>query len=307
MARRFRAASAAAVALLAVVPLAVLQGTPATAVAHGDPVARPQSRAPWVVTVYQSAEVHAGADGEEMICSGTAVDARTVLTAAHCVEDLGADVLMVGSGAARMRKQALAAVTSVDVHPEYHSLDVTNDLAVLHTDSDLAVRSFPRLAAPAQVARAKRSSTRLRLYGWGLDERDRLTGRLERVTLKPRTKAARREWGSGFDPHVQLAAGALKAKARHYSGACEGDSGGPLVMTVRGRPVVVGVTSFGKGRCGVRSPTIFTSVGSYRGWIDAAVAGQAPTAPPDEAPSADPVEDELAVFDPLPHDPSTDW
>jgi secreted trypsin-like serine protease len=51
---------------------------------------------------------------------------------------------------------------------------------------------------------------------------------------------------------------------RHDAAACEGDSGGPLARRVGG-PQVIGVVS--AGPCGDESPTFYTNVAAYRGWI----------------------------------------
>jgi hypothetical protein len=131
----------------------------------------------------------------------------------------------------------------------------------------MRIRWFPQLATKSHATVARRSSTSLTIYGWGVDQRGRLTGRLSKASLKPKTSVAKRYWGSGFRPNQQLAAGAASAGSRHFKGACEGDSGGPLVLYSGRRSVVVGVTSFGSGKCGSRSPTIFMSIGDYRGWI----------------------------------------
>ena len=138
----------------------------------------------------------------------------------------------------------------------------------LRTGVALQIDRFPSLATRARARRARSSDTRFTLYGWGdVDRTGILTGRLARARMRPRPGKARRVWGSGFDVRRQVAAGALRSRARAYPGACAGDSGGPLVVSVRHRPVLLGVTSFGAGRCGARSPTILTSVSHYRRWI----------------------------------------
>jgi len=264
-------------AVLAAV-LAVLLGItagPAVAIAHGSRVAHPERTVPWVVAIYQGP---AGADAwpEDLVCSGTALDARTVLTAAHCAEQLGEDALSVGFGAATLAHQQRVAVSAIDMHPDYDPWMVSDDVAVLRTAQPMAIAAFPKLPTARQATRARAASTRFTIYGWGdVDRTGVLTGHLNGARLTTRTHRAREIWGSDFNARRQLAAGALRPRARAYPGACAGDSGGPLVMTSRGAPVVVGITSYGQDRCGARSPTIFTAVGHYREWVLATARAQA--------------------------------
>jgi secreted trypsin-like serine protease len=257
----------AVAALLAAMVAGTTPASPAGAIAHGSPVAHPEVRVPWVVALYQAPD---GRDvrARDLICTATALDRRTLVTAAHCIEDLGEDALTVGYGAARLRDQRTARVTGIREHPGYDPYEVVHDLAVLRTGEELQIDRFPSLATRARARRARAAATRFTLYGWGdVDRTGILTGRLARARMRPRPGKARRVWGSGFDVRRQVAAGALRSRARAYPGACAGDSGGPLVLRVRHRPVLLGVTSFGAGRCGARSPTILTSVGHYRRWI----------------------------------------
>jgi secreted trypsin-like serine protease len=256
-----------------------LQAAPVPAVIHGSPVEHPESSVPWVVVLYETLQGEP-VEADDLVCTGTAIDARTVLTAAHCIEDLEDEVLTIGYGAPLLSGQVHVPVVAVRENPRYDPYEVVHDVALLRTAEPMSIASFPALASKAQAKRARTSGARLVLYGWGYVDRTRvLSGQLAKVSLRSRTHAAKQVWGPGFNVSRQIAAGARKGNARAYPGACEGDSGGPLVMSVRGRPVVVGVTSYGEKRCGAHSPTIFTSVGRYRSWIRANAADLATVVP----------------------------
>jgi secreted trypsin-like serine protease len=279
-----------------------LSAAPSAAVVHGTPVAHPERTVPWVVTVYQGAD-SASVGREDLICTGAALDRWTVLTAAHCAESLGDDVLVVGFGGATLRSQERVAVSAFQAHPQYDPWEVVHDVAVLRTAAPLDIAAFPRLPNRRQAARAHSASTRFTIYGWGdVDRAGVVTGHLNRARLTTRTRRAKQVWGSEFNARRQLAAGAIRARARNYPGACAGDSGGPLVMTSRGRPVVVGVTSYGEKRCGAHSPTIFTAVDHYASWIrstaaalDAADQAGADAVPDPTGPGSLPADPDLVI------------
>lgn len=277
-------------ALVLALVAALLPAVPADAVAHGKRVSHPERAVPWVVSVFQSPTA-ADAGPDDLICTGTALDSRTVLTAAHCIEDLGADALTVGHGAATLAGQRLVAVSGFQIHPGYDSWEVVHDVAVLRTAEDMAIAGFPALPTRRQAARARSSAARFTIYGWGdISRSGTFTGALYKARMANRNRQAKRIWGSDFSVRRQVAGGALQHRRKAYPGACPGDSGGPLVMTVRHAPVVVGVTSYGVKRCGAASPTIFTAVGHYAAWVRQAAAELAAAAsPPSDPTSATPL------------------
>lgn len=237
---------------------------PAGAVTFGRTVARPTVSAPWVISIFAAG---GGSPTPVFICSGTALSAREVLTAAHCVAPRGLRYF-VKVGADRLSGGRLVAVAGVSRHSGYRPRSVVHDIAVVRTRSDLGLRSYPRLADPATMTGVRGSRPPgLVLFGWGNNHTGRLPGTLSYARLSPQTRAAQRAFGRLFRPHLMVAAGRHLPASNAYAGGCNGDSGAPLIMTARGLPHVVGVVSFGKEGCNVKAPTVFTSVGDYAGWI----------------------------------------
>ncbi len=254
----------------ALVAGALSVSTPSAAVTFGSEVGVPSGSSPWAVAIYQNADGDISPGASDFVCSGTAVDVHTVLTAAHCVEDGG--FLFIGYGADRLADQELEPVQAIIDHPAYGSQQIVNDVAVLRTLDPMDIDTFPALATRGQAGKARNPSARLRIYGWGVNQNGVLTGRLGTAPLKPQASAARKWFGPAFSRSKNLAAGKYQRSTRTYSGGCYGDSGGPLVMTVKGRPVVVGVTSYRTKGCTGKVPTVFASVGNYRSWILGAIA-----------------------------------
>lgn len=53
-----------------------------------------------------------------------------------------------------------------------------------------------------------------------------------------------------------------------FRDTCAGDSGGPMLKWVDGRAIVVGITSWGRGWCGMPlNPGVYTQVSRYMPWI----------------------------------------
>ncbi len=217
----------------------------ASAVVRGANV--PAGDAPLAVALLAGASSSAE-DWQRVFCGGSLLDARTVLTAAHCaarVADGGAEVLagrtnLLDAGGQRVR------VLSVAIHPGFDAATFRDDVALL------------RLAAPVGAATVTVTlgsdpapGTSATVLGWGaLAEGQRTqTAWLQAGAVPVLDDAScAAALAPGFDPATQLCAGTPGVSAD----ACQGDSGGPLVVG----SVQVGVISNGRG-CG-RSPGIYT-------------------------------------------------
>ena len=112
----------------------------ASAVVRGANV--PAGDAPLVVALLAGASSSAE-DWQRVFCGGSLLDARTVLTAAHCAARIpngGAEVLagrtnLLDAGGQRVR------VLSVAIHPGFDAVTFRNDVAVLRLAG--ALGAFP--------------------------------------------------------------------------------------------------------------------------------------------------------------------
>jgi secreted trypsin-like serine protease len=230
----------------------------ASAVVRGTNV--PAGDAPYAVALLAGASSSAE-DWQRVVCGGSIVDARTVLTAAHCaarVPNGGGEVLagrtnLLDTGGQRVR------VESVAIHPGFDAATFRDDVALLRLAS-------PVRATPVALGADAAPGSSATVLGWGaLAEGQRTqTAWLQAGSVPVLDDAACvAALTPGFDPETQLCAGAPGASAD----ACQGDSGGPLVVG----SVQVGVVSDGRG-CG-RSPGIYTRLASpaIAGWLASAL------------------------------------
>lgn len=153
----------------------------------------------------------------EGACTGTIIQSRAVLTAAHCLDgNVGFVDVWLGSG-------ALIRASSFKFHPSYNSNNTTAlDVGVVLMDQDLGRAPVPILFSRDAVV----GETAI-VAGWGRD--------LNNVgaTLRAGTTTI-----SGVDSSVLRTQFSTSA-----AGICQGDSGGPILLSHGGVWSIGGITS----------------------------------------------------------------
>ncbi|KAH8020578.1 hypothetical protein HPB51_002527 [Rhipicephalus microplus] len=210
--------------------------------------------APWVAQLLVSGR---------FACGCSLIAQRWALTAAHCLPERDDAQLAVLLGATRQSGPRIGVLRAVP-HPGYvrGTPSREHDVALL-----LLERRSQRLAVaclPPAEGYLERFSQGV-LFGWGrVGPRGGPALKLQEASLPIVTSRKRCEAAVEHLARTAFCAGFGEA---YRADACEGDSGGPLVGFADGRPVLLGVVSWGHACARPFTFGVYTRVDSYLAWI----------------------------------------
>ncbi|RWS01250.1 plasminogen activator sPA-like protein [Dinothrombium tinctorium] len=204
-------------------------------------------------------------------CGAVVLNSRTLITAAHCLNNINKNDIRAVLGAHNIRKysgdEVMPRISKLVIHDKYNERTMANDigLIILEREVDLSHASGRPINSVCIPNKQETFKGELIVSGWGRTaENGGLPDKLRAVEVPV---ISNDECGRYYRFRIHP----CMVCAGHKEGgkdSCQGDSGGPIVQRVDGRSKLVGVVSWGIGCARPRSPGVYTEVSCYNDWIE---------------------------------------
>lgn len=233
-----------------------------TRIIGGKPVKPGQY--PW------AAAIHAYSSRQKkwiQYCGGSLINARWVVTAAHCSVRKH-HVVVIGRHDLRLTDGKIHKIENVIKHGSYKSKTKDSDIALIKLSSPSGEKAV-RLLQDEQLTAADEDAT---VIGWGHTEyKGNASPVLKFVDIK---FVARDTCKNSYSKIYRNITDNMLCAGEHLKDSCQGDSGGGLLVLGEDKQTdsylhyLAGVVSFGKG-CGKQEfPGVYTRVTNFRDWIN---------------------------------------
>ncbi|XP_016997059.2 brachyurin [Drosophila takahashii] len=207
---------------------------------------------------------------KRILCGGTLLDRRWILTAGHCTMGVTHYDVYLGTKSVEDTEQSGGLVLRSNkfiVHERFNPETAANDIALVKLPQDIGFTSRIQPAAlPSRYRQDQFAGMSVVASGWGAMVEMTNSDSMQYTELQVISN------GECAQEYDVVTAGVICAKGLKDETVCTGDSGGPLVL--KDTQIVVGITSFGPADgCETNIPGGFTRVTHYLDWIESKIGG----------------------------------
>ncbi|CAL8093644.1 unnamed protein product [Orchesella dallaii] len=217
---------------------------------------------PWIVALMSS---------NKQFCGGSLIDSQTVLTAAHCVQHMGAEetsklTIQIGDHNIYSTSDGpheVRTASRILYHRGFSMQHLHHDIALIHLARPVSNSKYVQTVC-LHPGSPSYDNVYGDVAGWGqLRDNGPQPSTLQTASVKIWSHA---ECKQKYDGHAPAGIGeGMVCSGGSGKDSCRGDSGGPLTINSRSQAMEVGIVSFGIG-CG-SFPGVYTRVDRYLAWV----------------------------------------
>uniref|UniRef100_A0A0N8CBU4 Putative Clip-domain serine protease n=1 Tax=Daphnia magna TaxID=35525 RepID=A0A0N8CBU4_9CRUS len=211
-------------------------------------------------------------------CGGTILSESTILTAAHCLDEVDPTLFRVIAGAHNLSVESdmeqIGRLDNYTMHPDFNPITLENDIALIYltprTILNISDTVQPIGLPPPTVDLDPPAGLMVTVAGWGTtssggDISDVLLSiDIPIVSDDDCNSAYAGDYNTNPVKESMMCAGGAPGGID----ACQGDSGGPLFTSDAGSFTQHGIVSWGRGCALADYPGVYTQVSYFLDWIN---------------------------------------